>query len=185
MVAVLAAGCGSTTTVTVTQTTTTVKTVTKTTATTIALPASAPPCSGADLQATFTAIPGSAGAGQTGYELVVTNTSNASCQVSGLPVATLLDKTGGALPTNIRAAQPGQGSVAAAIVRPGHAAKTDARFSPDVSGAGEQQTGQCEPTAYTLRLLAQGTGTVDAPIDPPTPVCEHGTLSFYGFVPAP
>jgi Domain of unknown function (DUF4232) len=183
LVAVLAAGCGSTKTVTVTQTVTTVKTVT-TTKTTTTSQSSAAPCSGADLKGSFDGVAGSAGAGQISYTLTLTNTSSAPCTVSGTPNATLLDNNGAALPTHIVAVQAGQGAVGPVVLQPGKAAKTDARFSPDVSGTGDAQTGPCEPTAHVLRVTAPGGGTVDAPISPPTAVCERGTLSFPAFTAA-
>ena len=62
-------------------------------------------------------------------------------------------------------------------LKPGDAATADVRFSPDVPGGSEQTDGPCEPKAYTLRLTV-GDGTVDAPIVPPTPVCERGSLQL-------
>jgi hypothetical protein len=57
-------------------------------------------------------------------------------------------------------------------------AQATARFSPDVPGPGEPVSGrQCEPTAYKVRVTPpSGGGTLVAPILPPTPVCEHGTV---------
>ena len=185
VVAVVAAGCGSAKTVTVTQTVTTVKTVTTTKApttsthTTTTRASGSSPCSGTDLQATFSGVAGSAGAGNISYDLVLTNTSNSACSVTGVPVATLLDKTEGALPTQI---STGPGTATTVVLQHGDSAKAEARFSPDVPGVGEQQTGPCERTAYFLRVAAAGGGTVNAPIGPPTPVCEHGGMSFSPFV---
>jgi hypothetical protein len=179
-IAVLAAGCGSTKTITVTQTVTTVKTVTTpsapTTSTTSTQPTGGAPCSGDDLQATFKGVPGSAGAGQISYELRLTNTSAGACSVSGVPVATLLDKTEGALPTQVSTA-PGGGD-GPVVLQHGDSAKAEARFSPDVPGTGEPQSGPCERTAYFLRVAAAGGGTVNAAISTPTAVCEHGAMSF-------
>ena len=187
VVAVVAAGCGSTKTVTVTQTLTTVKTVTTTktpttSTNTTTQPAGGSACSGADLQATFKGVEGSAGAGHVSYDLVLTNTSSSACSVSGIPVATLLDKTEGALPTQI---STGPGTATTVVLQHGDSAKAEARLSPDVPGVGEQQTGPCERTAYFLRVTAAGGGTVNAAISPPTPVCEHGALSFSAFTAAP
>ena len=185
VVAVVASGCGSTKTVVVTQTVTTVKTVTttktpttSTNTTTTTTASGSSPCSGTDLQATFTGVAGSAGAGHVSYDLVLTNTSSSACSVSGIPVATLLDKTEGALPTQI---STGPGTATTVVLQHGDSAKAEARLSPDVPGVGEQQTGPCERTAYFLRVTAAGGGTVNAPIGPPTPVCEHGALSFSPF----
>jgi len=58
-----------------------------------------------------------------------------------------------------------------------------ARFSPDIPGPGEPQTGRaCEPTATKLRVVVSGGGTLLAPISPPTPVCEHGSLQVTNLV---
>ena len=54
----------------------------------------------------------------------------------------------------------------------------EAQFSPDVNGTGDSTSGQCQPTATVLRVTAPGGGTFDAPIQPPTPVCEQGSLHF-------
>ena len=186
VIVAIAAGCGGTKTVTVTQTSTTVQTVTVTTTTTTTTGSAAPAaCTGADLEGRFAVVPASAGAGNIVYELRLTNTSTSPCAVSGLPAVTLLDRNGSPLPTHVSAAQAGQATAAQIVLQSGQTAKADARFSPDVPGTGEQQTGQCEPKAYVLRVTAPGGETVAAPISPPTSVCEHGSLSFSVFSSAP
>jgi len=173
-VALGCAACGGTKTVTVTQTVATTRTVTVSTPT----PAtSASPCLASALTANFAAIPGSGAAGQIGYRLRLTNEGDSPCFVSGILPAQLLGRDGGKLPTNVSPAQPGTGSAVRVDLSPGDAATADARFSPDVPGGSEQTDGPCEPKAYTLRLTV-GAGTLDAPIVPPTPVCERGSLSF-------
>jgi Protein of unknown function (DUF4232) len=168
------AGCGGTKTATVTQTVT--KTVTTTAATTTTTStAAAAACSGADLGGSFADVPGSAGAGQTSYKLTLTNSSPAACYVSGIPELQLLDAQGGALPTSVSAAQPGQGTAAKIVLQPGASAAAEARFSPDVPGQGDQQAGQCEPTAHDLKVTIGGS-SVNVPVTPPTPVCERGSL---------
>jgi hypothetical protein len=143
----------------------------------------APLCKGSQLAGSFAGVPGSAGAGNITYRLVLRNRSNAECQLSGLPSARLLGKTGNALPTHVRAAFPG--ALAAVLVRlaPGSKTRATARFSPDVPGVGETTVGRCEPIAYWLRVNAQGGGTTKVKITPPTSVCEHGRLNFsaYGY----
>ena len=57
-------------------------------------------------------------------------------------------------------------------------AKAEARFSPDVTGNGRGRPAAVRAEAHVLRVTVAGGGTVDAPISPPTPVCERGTLSF-------
>jgi len=172
-VGLIVAGCGLTKTkeVVVDHTRTVVVTTTRTVTTTQAIPGAAA-CSGGDLSATFAVVPGSSGAGQIAYALKLTNTSQTSCSVSGLHVQ-LLDASGSALPTRVAGATAGPVTLAA-----GTSATADARFSPDVAGQGDSQGGPCQPTAHTLRVSLSGNGSVDAPIRPPTSVCEQGRLSF-------
>ncbi|HXY80548.1 MAG TPA: DUF4232 domain-containing protein [Gaiellaceae bacterium] len=178
----LLAGCGGTKTLTVTQTVT--RTVTKTVTTKPAPAAAVAACSGADLSGSFTEVPGSPGAGQISYALTLTNASPNTCFVSGIPQLQLLDAQGGALPTSVSAEQPGQGAAAKIVLQPAEAAQSQARFSPDVPGPGDsQQPGPCEPTAHELKVTIGG-GEVTVPIDPPTPVCEHGSLRMTLFAAA-
>ncbi len=172
VVALAAAGCGGTTTVTVTQTVTTTRTVTTTSAA-----GQAADCTGSDLSATFDVVPNSEGAGNIVYTLTLTNASQSPCSVGGRPQAQLLDAAGAALPTHIVALKAGSGG-AKVVLQPGGKATADARFSPDVTGTGDHTTGPCQPQAATLRVTANGGGTVDATIDPPTSVCEQGQLQF-------
>lgn len=183
--AVLAlAGCGGGGggTTTVTQTVTHVKTVTVHAATTstVAAPATNP-CAADSLRGSFEGVPGSAGAGQIVYKLTVTNTGSSPCFVSGLPEVQLLGTTGKALPTSATAAQPGIATAAKISLKHGASATADAQFSPDVNGTGDSTSGQCQPTATVLRVTAPGGGTFDVPIQPPTAVCEQGSLHFKVF----
>lgn len=177
-VCLTAAGCGlgGTKTVTVghTHTVTTTRTVTTTGSAT-----SAKPCTGAQLSGTFAIVPGSAGAGQIEYALTVTNTSPSPCTLRGIPTATLLGASGAALPTHVTAAG---GQPASRIVLQPHAsAVAHARFSPDVPGVGDSQSGECQPQAHMLQVTPNGGGFMDAAIRPPTSVCEQGALHFEVF----
>jgi hypothetical protein len=179
LVAVLVlAGCGSTKTVTVTNTVTQVQTVTAPppATTTTATPA-AVSCVAGNLKGTFAAVQGSAGAGNISYRLTLTNTGSSACFVSGTPQVQLLGTTGGALPTSVSTVPAG--AIGAKVtLHHGGSAHADARFSPDVNGTGDNAPGQCQPTATVMRVTAPGGGTLDAPIQPPTPVCERGSLQF-------
>jgi hypothetical protein len=182
----LAAGCGGTTTVTVTNTVTHVKTVTTskpkpppTTTSTTAASA----CAATSLRGSFDGVEGSAGAGQITYTLTLTNSGSSPCFVQGIPQVQLLGTTGAALPTTV-SAEPGQGASGKVSLQPGAKATADARFSPDVPGQGDQQSGHCQPTATVLRITAPGGGTLDAPVQPPTAVCERGSLRFRPFTAA-
>ena len=160
-IALVVAGCGGTKTVTQTQTLTTTVTNTVT----------AGACKGSDLTATFDAVPGSAGAGNIVYALKLTNSSSSVCQLE-LSGFLLLDANGSQLPTNI--APPGR----ITVLHPRDSASYNARFSPDVNGTGDNTNGQCQPTSSTLRITVGGGGTVDAPIQPPTSVCEQGSMNL-------
>ncbi len=165
------AGCGGTKTVTVTRTVTTTRTVT-------APASSADACTGSSLTGAFKVLAGSAGAGQIVYELTLTNVGQSACFVSGLPVAQLVDASGKSLPTHVIAARAGTAAAAKIVLAPGSTANARARFSPDVAGTGDQQTGACQPEASTLRVTPNGGGTLDVAIQPPTSVCEQGQLQF-------
>ena len=142
-------------------------------------------CTGKQLAGTFKVVRGSAGAGNIVYALVLKNVSKSECNVTGLPQGRLLDKTGKALPTHVRAAFPGALAAVLVHLKPGMSTRATARFSPDVPGTGEPVAGlQCERTSYWLRVTADGGGTTKVKLLPPTPVCEHGQLQFsaYGVV---
>ncbi len=178
MAGLIAAGCGvgggtKTVTVTRTRTVTTTRTVTK------QAPATAAPCTGDQLSGTFALVPGSAGAGQIAYALTLQNTSQTSCSVSGLPNAVLLGSSGSPLPTHVTAG--GGAGAHRVVLTPGSLAKATARFSPDVPGPGDKQTGACQPKAHTLQVTPNGGGTTDVPIQPPTSVCEQGRLQFEAY----
>ena len=139
------------------------------------------PCTGQALAGTFRAVPGSAGAGNIVYALTVRNRSRTACFVTGLPTVTLLGARGRALPTHLQAAAPGRLTAVLVRLAPGRTAMLTARFSPDVPGPGEPVGKTCEPTAAKLRVVPNGGGSAVVPIEPPTPVCEHGRLSATAF----
>jgi hypothetical protein len=146
-----------------------------------ASPTIAPQCKGSQLAGSFKVVPGSPGAGNISYRLTLTNTSMTTCALTGLPSGQLLGKAGAKLPTHIRSAFP-QGLTAILVtLAHGKSSHATARFSPDVPGVGEQQQGQCEKTAYSLRVTPKGGGSTIVKITPPTPVCEHGQLSFSAY----
>jgi hypothetical protein len=93
-----------------------------------------------------------------------------------VPKATLLDASAGALPTHVTAA--GGGAPTRVLLEAGASAAAHARFSPDVPGPGDSQSGECQPQAHTLQVTPNGGGVTDAAIKPSTSVCEQGTLNF-------
>jgi Domain of unknown function (DUF4232) len=148
------------------------------TVTTTGLVAKAKPCQGTDLAARFVLIPNSAGAGQIAYTLVAKNTSPGPCSVQGIPQGTLLGANGTELPTHVKASG---GAGKPVVLPPGASATAQARFSPDVAGQGDSQSGACQPPAHTFQLTTGGGGVTEAAIKPPTSVCEQGTLHFEAF----
>lgn len=138
-------------------------------------------CKGTQLTGSFKAVYGGAGAGNVVYRLTLKNASLKACSLTGLPRGTLLGKTGKKLPTHIRAAFPGALTAILVTLEPGRSSHATARFSPDVPGVGEQKPGQCEPTAYRIRISQPSGGSTTAKITPPTPVCEHGGMSFSAY----
>ena len=139
----------------------------------------ATPCTAAKLTGTFAGVPGSAGAGNIVYALRLRNRSSAPCTVTGIPGVTLLDRRARRLPTHPLPAHPGALTAVLVTLARGQTATATARFSPDVPGPGEPVSGRsCEPVAYTLLVRPIGGGTVRAPIRPPTPVCEHGGMTW-------
>jgi hypothetical protein len=139
-------------------------------------------CTGSQLAGTFKAVPGSAGAGNISYALVLKNVSTEQCDVSGLPQGRLLNKAGKPLPTHVRAAFPGALSAVLVRLAPGKTTRATARFSPDVPGTGEPVAGRnCEPLSYWFRVTGQGGGTTRVKLSPATPVCEHGQLLFSAY----
>jgi hypothetical protein len=151
----------------------------------LASPAAVQPCRASQLGGSFTVIPGSPGAGNISYLLRLRNRSAKTCFVSGLAQLRLLSNNGRPLPTKVVPVfRPGLTAVRV-VLRPGRSAKAEARFSPDIPGPGEPQTrGPCEPKAYRVRITPPpGGGMLVGPVTPPTPVCEHGTISLRALSP--
>lgn len=148
-----------------------------------AMPASSPAagvraCSPSELSAQMEVIPGSAGAGNIEYRLVLENVARVSCLVQGRPGLALQTARGEPLPTHVTAAPPVRRARSVTLA-PRHSAAATLRFSPDVPGPGEQRPGACERTAARVRvtLPSPGRGSLRARIIPATAVCEHGTIS--------
>jgi hypothetical protein len=138
-------------------------------------------CAGKQLAGSFAVASGSAGAGTIVYKLILKNVSALPCTVTGLPLGRLLGRKHNPLPTHVRAANPGALTAVLVTLLPGQVTFATARFSPDVPGPGEGTTGRCEPVSYWFRVRAQRGGITIVPVRPPTPVCEHGTLSFSAY----
>ena len=136
--------------------------------------AAAAGCKASALSATFKFIPNSNGAGNLEYKLTIKN-SGSACTLSNEPSLELLNKSGKSQPTHV-----GKSKTGTVTVAEGKSVSADLRFSADVPGAGEPMTGPCEPDSYKVKVLlsAPASGSVTGPISPPTPVCEHGSMSY-------
>jgi hypothetical protein len=139
-----------------------------------AAPNAASGCAG--LTGSFKVVPNSAGAGNIVYTLRIHKTGTGTCLLQGLPKVRLLGATGAPLPTKV--VRDPRFTPKPFVLRAGHTASAQARFTPDVPGPGEPTKGtSCEPVAHTLRVVA-GAATVVVPVLPPTRVCVHGRMSF-------
>jgi hypothetical protein len=139
-----------------------------------------PACAASALTGSFSVVRGSAGAGNIGYTLRLTNHGHSTCVVSGRPGLKLLDSHGHGLPTHVVALSPGRGTAVKVSLKPGKAAIARARFTPDVPGRGEKTKGPCEPKATHVRvtLASPGHGSLVVPVRPPTPVCQRGSIQL-------
>ena len=136
-------------------------------------------CTGAQLAGAFKVVPGSAGAGNIVYELTLKNTSTKTCTVTGLPQGQLLGKHDGALPTHIRAAfRPAHRDARHGSRRAGR--PTRRRGSrPTCPGSASRRSARASRRRTRSGSSRAGGGTTNGEAQlPPTPVCEHGTLSF-------
>lgn len=146
-----------------------------------AAPARGQRCGTAALSGAFTLVPGSAGAGSVVYNIKLTNTTSRSCTLYGHPGLLLLDEHGAALPTHVQ----WNSKVAATriMLAPHESASASARFSPNVAGAGDATSGQCQPTATHIKITPPDETTqLIAAVAPATSVCERGALSVSSLV---
>ena len=142
---------------------------------------------GALLSGTFKAVPNSEGAGNIVYALRVKNTLDAHLLRHRHPrrARSSIGATENSRRTRVPPSLE-RSPLCSSRSPPARPTKATARFSPDVPGTGEQTIGQCEPKSYWLRVTPNGGGTFRAPVQPPTPVCEHGGMSWSVFtIPAP
>jgi hypothetical protein len=134
----------------------------------------AAPCRAGQLSAKMSMIRGSAGAGNIGYSLALTNNGSAACQLGNHPRLRLLRADGRGLPTEVFRFKPA-GTV---TIPAGGTAAARLRFSPDIPGIGEPAGGRCEPLAHKVKvtLTQPASGHLVGSVKPATSVCEHGSL---------
>ncbi|MBS2553922.1 DUF4232 domain-containing protein [Catenulispora sp. NL8] len=130
---------------------------------------------------TWRGVEGSEGAGHVAADIALQNTSGHSCTISGFPGVSLLASNDHPLPTNV--IKDDSVSVTTITVAPGAWVHSEVRYSADIPGPGEPESGQCEPT--TVHALAQLPGDsawAHITLDNPTPVCEKGEVEAKPFV---
>ena len=116
---------------------------------------------------------GSPGAGQRYATIVLTNAGTRTCTVLGYGGVGLYAADGTALPTHqVRVPSPAPQTV---LVRPGISVSSQLHWSV-VAGAGDAQTGACQPVAATLRIIPPDETTALAVPWTGDPVCEGGTI---------
>jgi hypothetical protein len=130
---------------------------------------------------TWKVVPDSQGAGHVAADLAFQNTSSHPCTIAGFPGVSLLASNDHPLPTNVQ--KDTSLAVTTIKVAPGAWVHAEMRYSPNVPGPGEPQSGQCEPTAvHALALLPGDSAWTHITLGNPTTVCEKGELQAKPFV---
>ena len=139
-------------------------------------------CTTAQMPAgTWRVVPDSQGAGHVAADLTLQNTSTHSCTVAGFPAIALLASNDRTLPSYI--VKDTSAAVTTITVAPGAFVHAEMRYSANVPGPGEPQSGQCEPTTVHAQAQLPGdTAWAHITLDSPTPVCEKGELEMKPFV---
>jgi hypothetical protein len=139
-------------------------------------------CHTSGLTGRWALVPGSAGAGHVVAQVTLTNRTRSTCRVYGYIGMQLLGSGGSTVPTNVT--RTGPGAAATISLAPGASAVTDVRFSPDIPGPGEPQSGACEPAAYSVQITPPDETTqlvsqifVNGAASHET-VCERGLLQI-------
>jgi hypothetical protein len=117
-------------------------------------------------------IHGSGSAGHIEYRLTIANHGPSVCLVHEHPGLQLLAADGAHLPTHVR--DHGQGGLT--MIHLGQTVSAKPRFSPDIPGPTEPSRGPCERAAHHVHVTLSQTVSVVAPVDPPTSVCQRGTI---------
>jgi hypothetical protein len=130
---------------------------------------------------TWKVVPDSQGAGHVAADLAFQNTSGHTCTIAGFPGLSLLASNDHPLPTNVL--KDTSLAVTTIKVAPGAWVHSEMRYSPNIPGPGEPQSGQCEPTAvHALALLPGDSAWTHVTLGNPTTVCEKGEVQAKPFV---
>lgn len=134
-------------------------------------------CGPSDLSGTVVA--GDAGAGQRRATLVLTNTSEDACTITGYPGLQLTTSSGAKVPTKtVRVSTPAPKKV---TVAPGASAAATLTFGVVPAGS-EPTSGPCEQEASKLRVIPPDARTAVVTDWDLGPVCNKGKISVNAFV---
>ncbi len=133
-------------------------------------------CLAATLSGSFTIILGSAGAGHVSARVVLTNTGTATCRTGGYVGMQLLGAGGTHLPTTV--VRDAALAVTALTMTPGSSVSAVARFSPDIPGPADTQTGPCQPVAASTLVTPPNDTHQIVAHGPGSSVCESGTIDM-------
>jgi len=124
-------------------------------------------------------VAGDAAAGNRYATLVLKDTGGQTCTIDGFGGVGLVDAAGHALPTRqVRASSP---TPTVVTLRPGATVRAQLHWGA-VAGTGDSQTGQCQPTPASLRVIPPDeTDPLSVPWQG-GPVCEGGTLQQSAYV---
>jgi hypothetical protein len=138
-------------------------------------------CHTTDLSGSFTIVPDSAAAGNVSANITLKNISNHACWVYGYPGMLLLGSSHQALPTDV--VRDHAASARRVTLIPNGSATASARFSPDVPGSGDSQSGSCQPVSHYVEITPPDETThLVVSVRPATSVCERGTLQTSVFI---
>ncbi|MGI8493486.1 MAG: DUF4232 domain-containing protein [Acidimicrobiales bacterium] len=126
------------------------------------------------MTATFTIIPGSAGAGHVEGRIVLVNVGTNPCRTGGYVGVQLLGASDTPLPTKV--VRDTGTPVTTIVVPAGGAASALVRFSPDVPGPGDNPGPSCQPVASGSEITPPNDTSFVIAHGPQSSVCEQGTL---------
>jgi len=159
-------------------------------ATTVA-PAGTPRCHTRDLSGSFAYVNGSGAAGSAMYNIELVNKTTHPCTIYGYPGLLLLDTRHTAAPTNVvRVPQSFEQRI---TLRPGNPASATARIWHGADLRGNTPTSTftppsdgCQPTSVYIEITPPDETThLVVAVDPPNAICFGGTLRVSAFVAGP
>jgi hypothetical protein len=119
----------------------------------------------------------------------LTNSSTRTCMVPARPSLQLIGRGGEPLSTHV-SLWPPEAAMSPVALRPGTTALAAALVAVDIPRPGDSHSkgGPCQPAAVELRVGTGGKTSTLAPVQPPTSVCQRGSILLKSLVvqePAP